>query len=555
MRYLPRTGSLLPHLLFTGALVTSGQLLTAPANALTPEQVGAWREDLAFLDREASEQHPDLFHGLARETWESELARLSGSLPDLAPHEAVVELARIVAAVGDGHTRLTLPLAPGIDFFRGHSETPPPHDSAFLLRQLPLRLALFEDGLVVVAAEPANRNLLGAHVLRIGELSAEDATTAVSPTVQRDNEMGVKLRLPERLVLPEVLHARGVTASPGRAAFTVERAGVRETVTLSATPAGETVEWVQVSESGPTPLHLRHPERNFWLEPLPEHHTLYVRYRECYNEEDEAHRETIAAFAERILQALQASELDHLVLDLRGNPGGDNSLNRPLVHAMIRADKLRQPGRLFVLIDRGTFSAALMLSVDLERHTPAVFVGEPTGGKPNHFGDSRRIRLPRTGLTVRVSSLEWQYSDPRDERPWVPPHLPVAVRSQQALAGQDPVLDAVLEGIGPAQQITPGAWTGAISAGSVRLEMTLHLQENLQETHEGWSATADVPAQGMEGHELRNVRVDGTRFTFEVPIEDGGALPFEGRIERGWIVGTIDRDGRDVGVFLRRPVP
>jgi len=520
--------------------------LFAPAVALPPEQVIAWREDLEFLAGEAPAKHPDLFHSLSRETWESELEGLSRALPELAPHEVVVELARIVAAVGDGHTRLTLPLAPGIDFFRGHSETPPPRDPALLLRQLPIRLGLFDDGLFVTAAEPRRQELIRARVLRIGELSAEDTMAAVAPTIQRDNEMGVRLRLPERLVLPEVLHARGVTDSPERAAFALATAdGSPTTVTLEAVPPGETVEWAEIPKDGPPPRHLRHPERNFWLERLAEHAALYVRLRECYGEEDE----TLRAFAERVLEAIEAPGVERVIFDLRGNPGGDNSLNRPLVHALIRAEKLRQPGRLFVLVDRRTFSAALMLTVDLERHTPALFVGEPTGGKPNHFGDSRKLQLPRSGLTVRISSLEWQYSSPRDERPWVPPHLPVAVTSEDFFARKDPVLDTVLDGLGPAGEIEPGTWRGVLSFGSLRLDAALELQGGA----DGWRARVDVPSQGIEGREVTDVRLTPPRLAFDLPSESG-ALPFEGRIERGWIVGRFLQQGREIGVFLPGPV-
>ena len=39
-----------------------------------------------------------------------------------------------------------------------------------------------------------------------------------------------------------------------------------------------------------------------------------------------------------------------------------------------------------------------------QRATEAVFVGEPTAGKPNSYGDSRRITLPNSGVTVRAST-------------------------------------------------------------------------------------------------------------------------------------------------------
>jgi tetratricopeptide (TPR) repeat protein len=82
-----------------------------------------------------------------------------------------------------------------------------------------------------------------------------------------------------------------------------------------------------------------------------------------------------------------------------------------------------------------------------------VFVGEPTGGRPNHYGDARRVTLPNSGLEVSISTLYWQDGGPMDERPWVPPDIAVDVAGADYAAGRDPVLEAVLAtdatGVGP----------------------------------------------------------------------------------------------------------
>jgi tetratricopeptide (TPR) repeat protein len=46
---------------------------------------------------------------------------------------------------------------------------------------------------------------------------------------------------------------------------------------------------------------------------------------------------------------------------------------------------------------------------------------------------------------VGYSSLYWQYSDPRDTRPWVPPHLAAELASADYAANRDPALQAVLD--------------------------------------------------------------------------------------------------------------
>ena len=89
--------------------------------------------------------------------------------------------------------------------------------------------------------------------------------------------------------------------------------------------------------------------------------------------------ETLAEFCDRVFAEVARDEVRRLVLDLRWNRGGGNHLNRALLHHLIRSEKLERPGSFFVITGGGTFSAAMMLAIDLERHTHAVFFGEPTG--------------------------------------------------------------------------------------------------------------------------------------------------------------------------------
>ena len=63
----------------------------------------------------------------------------------------------------------------------------------------------------------------------------------------------------------------------------------------------------------------------------------------------------------------------------------------------------------------------------LADHTPARFVGEPTGSSPNFVGETVPFRLPYSGFTVNVSDLYWQTSWPMDHRTWIPPDLLVGV--------------------------------------------------------------------------------------------------------------------------------
>ena len=50
--------------------------------------------------------------------------------------------------------------------------------------------------------------------------------------------------------------------------------------------------------------------------------------------------------------------------------------------------------------------------------------------------------LPNSHLTVRVSSLYWQQSDPRDTREFIEVNIPAPLTFADYAAGRDPALEA-----------------------------------------------------------------------------------------------------------------
>ena len=400
--------------------------------------VRQWRDDLASLRHELPRRHRSLFHTMNCGQFDSTLTALDRKLPNLERHQVIVELARIVALVGDGHTNVAPTRDPKIGF-----------------RTYPVKLYFFQDGLFVRSAEQALSDLVGAKVVRIGRYTTEQAYRAVRELVGRDNEMNARYFGPFLLAMPEVLHAIGAIDRPDSASLLVEQAGGRRVAVLRPSgpapmmPSDTDVSWTQeagwVDMRGTdglhTPLWLRaDPQVPFRLEYLPDSRTAYVQF----NRVGDGPSETIAAFAGRLRAFVDSAAVDRLVLDLRLNRGGDGTLNTPLVLSLIRSPKLEGPGRLFVVIGRSTFSAAQFLVHDLEEYTDAVFVGEPTAGKPNSYGDSRRITLPNSGVTVRASIFYWQRTHPLDTRQWKGPDVAAELASPDYRANVDPAMREIL---------------------------------------------------------------------------------------------------------------
>lgn len=403
-------------------------------------EVDRWREDLRFLAREMPRRHRNLFHTLTRREFDDAVARLDERIPSLARHQVVVEIARLAARVGDGHTGVR-------GFFYGPQVG---------FRYYPVALYLFEDGLFVYAADPRYADLVGGRLVGIGDASVEEAIAAVAPLVSRDNDMSIRERAPLHLTAPEVLHAVGLIDDPERARFVVEKGGERRSFELRPVDGPRPQDdnwalgqrfsrlpgWIDARDGSrrPTPSWLKSPEDYFWFEYLEASRTVYVQYNDCANKEDES----VAEFAERLFAFVEANPVDRFVLDLRWNTGGNNQLNKPLLLGILKSAKIDRRGKLFTIIGRRTFSAAQNLVNDLESYTRAIFVGEPTAGNPNFYGDPTGIVLPNSGIAVGVSTLWWQDLDPRDAREWTGPRLAVGLGFEDFRAGTDPALEAIL---------------------------------------------------------------------------------------------------------------
>jgi hypothetical protein len=218
--------------------------------------------------------------------------------------------------------------------------------------------------------------------------------------------------------------------------------GQRATVEMSPGTTDAPAEWLDAAEpaDAPAPLWLRAPDNKHWFAYLPASGTLYVQYNAVRDKPEE----TVAEFFDKVFTFADARQVDRFVLDIRRNGGGNGYLNQPIIHGLIKRERINQPGKLFAIIGRATYSAAMMLTDDLEKHTKALFVGEPTGASPNMYGDAELIVLPNSGLEVWASALHWVYSEPRDNRPWIAPDIPAELSSADYRARRDPALEAVL---------------------------------------------------------------------------------------------------------------
>ncbi len=386
-----------------------------------------WNDDLDVVAREMPAMHANLFHTMSRRQFDEAIGELRRRLPTLARHQVVVELMRLGAAVGDGHTGVM-----------------PWRDPAGF-NALAISLYRFADGYHVRAARRDHAALLGGRVAGIGGVPIKEVERLVAALIGRDNDQGIAMYAPLLMVMPEVLHALGLSDEPGRAELTIDG----DAVTLDAVgpfpllsgsdPAnslwGLRDGWVDLRDSAP--VWLSRLTETYWFSYLPESGLVYCQLNAIRERE-----EPFGAFFARALAVAEAEGARRFVLDLRHNNGGNGDYNPAIVRPLLRS-RFDERGRLFVITGRRTFSAAEMLICELEKWTFPIFVGEPAASRGNHFGDAEQLVLPHHRITVRVSSLWWQQWDPRDMRRWIEVDLPTPLTVDAYRTGRDPALEAI----------------------------------------------------------------------------------------------------------------
>ena len=428
---MPR--SRFPSLVLTALLL----LATATRGHCAPSEPAAWRGDVRFLLAAIDSIHPRPYKFFKRAQWDSAAADLEAKLPSLRPDQAIAGFSRILGMLRDGHSRLDQLALPNHGRPALQPLPWPGFDTAY-----PIDLEVFADGLWVVGATAAHADLTGAHVVAIDGRPVADAVAALAPFIPSDNAMWTLRALPTYLACPGYLAAAGLASSTSALLrLTLASAkGAKRDATIAAAKPDSSAQWLAADRDvrAPLPLTRRLPYPFAFVD--LDDSTVYARIQAIVSEQG---HEGLPAFTARLFAHMDSLGTPRLVLDLRGNGGGNGYLNQPLVHAVLRRPALDRTGRLFVITDRGTFSAATQLTADLERETHAVFVGEPTGAAPDSPGDPAKVRLPASGIVVRISSVQWNGSDPRDPRAFIAPDVPARPTFADWMAHRDPAIDAI----------------------------------------------------------------------------------------------------------------
>lgn len=401
---------------------------------MTREQ--GWRYDLALLEQEVDRK--GFAYGVFRTTtkaqFHDEVTNLANRIGKFTDPQMVVEIMRLMRSMGDGHTGLLLP--------------PQQPDYA---QALPLQFFLFKEGLYITGGDPKYKELFGSQVLLFGTRSVDEVMKALDSVISRDNELWPSQLAPYHMRSLPLLNALGLVPDIKKIDLRLRDVNGNERVVnveTDATHANSVIwnhfpdEWTTFAQTlpSPVPLYLKNTKTFYWFEYLEPQKIVYFQFNGVLDDT----KESLTAFTERLFKFINEHEVDKLVIDMRWNNGGNTFLAPPLLYSLIKSDKVNQKGKLFVIIGRRTFSAAQNTTTFLERHTKAIFVGEPTGSRPNFVGEETPFTLPYSKVLVNVSDLYWQSSWPMDYRTWIAPQIYTPPTFAAYRANRDPAMEAIL---------------------------------------------------------------------------------------------------------------
>ena len=406
---------------------------------LPPEQRSAlWRQDLQFFAQHFSNGHCSLgdwfrspllvlepchqadFGKLyAPAEFSKEVQTIEEAVPTLTDPQIVLRLARLVAKGHVGHTSVNVPaLRLGFSI-------------------MPFAFRWYADGLAITAATPQYSDALGARVLRFGSMSAEDALKAVAPYISYENENWLRSQSAGYFVRMQVLQEIGAAERDGNVKLTLQKAGgeAYDTTVRARDPRVKQVD-IYTALKTPQTLARKHPDNQFyWYEYLPESRALYIQYNQC--ESDPKH--PFGQFTSELFAFADSHKVDRAIVDLRLNSGG----NSMVIHSL-KSGLGSRHYPVFVLIGDGTFSSAQDNAIDMRRQINATLVGDPTGEKPNGYGEVRQLHLPNSGLNIQYSTQFYRIIKNSDADALYP-DITVHTTIGDVLAGRDPVLEAALQ--------------------------------------------------------------------------------------------------------------
>ncbi len=378
----------------------------------TPIFSNIWDEDVYYFGENLKENHVDLFFKISKSEFENDINNLRSNTSQFDEPQILIELAKILSKIGDSHTQL---------------------EFTHQLSPLPFRVLWLDDGLLLSEVDINHSQHLGKVIIEINDMPIGQIMDQFRSVISYENESNFKNQVINYIRFIEFYKFLGLGESSNEVLFKFEDE--------SKLVLNDTNSTRKAVETTSTPLFLEDTETYYWYEELTDDNLIYIQYNAC-RERLELPMET---FTNQIVNEIDGNNnIDKIVLDFRHNGGGNSAIMKPLIDELENyvSENRFTKDQIYVIIGRKTFSAAVLNTLELKRKLDMKIYGEPSGGKPNHHGEVRYFRMPKSFLKVSYSTKYFEVYPNNDDS--IYPDKVVEYDSYHYLNGVDPVLAQII---------------------------------------------------------------------------------------------------------------
>ena len=394
------------------------------------DRTAGLRFDIDYLVEEAQRMHAGLDRPAFSSHFVQEAKALQMAIPELSDAEVLTSVMRLLAILSDGHTGI----------YGADRDTP----LDITQETLPLKFYLFDEVVYIVDGIGPAAEFAGSRVLKFGDLSAEETMQGMSKFRGLDNPMTWKWMAPQ-FYLGRMLMLQQVGATTSTESVTLTLQDAAGQVSVQKIHSGDFNVRRKLRSSpaatGEVPLYLQNVDIEYWMQSFSDQRAVYFQFNQVRNGEDQS----IEDFATQLAERLVKENARNLIIDVRHNNGGNNTLVRPLIRTLVSFESASPGNKIYVITGRNTFSAAQNFINRIEQWTDAIFVGEPSSSSPNFVGEETNLLLPYSRIRGSISTRYWQDSSPGDNRAWITPAVPVNPTAAAYFSGEDTAMDAIFK--------------------------------------------------------------------------------------------------------------
>ena len=390
-------------------------------------ETSQWKEDINYLQNNLAEKHKNVYFNLSKKEYNQHFNDLLSNISKMNEQEIVFNLTHIFSEIEDPHTGISI--------------------RPFVKECYPIFFKKFGEEYHVVASHTKYKNYLGAKLVSINGNNLEQIITGLDKVIVNDNKAGLLYQAQNFLNMPALLKYCDIIEN--NIEYTLKKDG--EIIKLKP----KKVNYKQFVKEGEIAqlsyeksIANKNSNKFFWYDYLKGEDLLYFQYNVCWSRElEKRHRGNdnpdypyFEKTAEELLTLLKNNKIDKFVIDLRHNSGGSSSQGTTFAKKLGELDIDTQT---YVIIGNRTFSSAIINAVHFKQYDEAILVGEPTKGKPNHYGEVKSFQLPNSKLNVSYSTKYFEFMD--DDPDSLYPDILVRPSFKNYVEGEDNILKKIME--------------------------------------------------------------------------------------------------------------